>query len=227
MSMLTAEAKTGKGDSIKETGKGTWTGAETGTGTGTETGTGIETETGAEIGTGIETETGAGTETVESIEDIALLMKGQPPPQTNIALEAVSTEMQSTVQHGKSRGDTQTGPQEGPGRPEKINFVEAIPGYEEMSAGERMKARTKLLLARTNKQDIDSRQQWTRFVFNKDALLDEEGAQPGDAFGGGANAVSLKVPAAQARQEERILSAQEAHEACASSRSLQVIYVWQ
>ncbi len=61
----------------------------------------------------------------------------------------------------------------------------------------------------------------------QDALLDEEGAQPGDAFGGGANAVSLKVPVAQARQEERILSAQEAHEACASSRSLQVIYVWQ
>lgn len=45
----------------------------------------------------------------------------------------------------------------------------------------------------------------------QDALLDEEGA---DDFGGGANAVSLKVPAAQARQEERMQSAQEAHEAC-------------
>lgn len=46
----------------------------------------------------------------------------------------------------------------------------------------------------------------------QDALLDEEGAQPEGAFGGGANALSLKVPAAQARQQERVLSAQEAHE---------------
>lgn len=51
----------------------------------------------------------------------------------------------------------------------------------------------------------------TAFLYVQDALLDEEGA---DEFGGGANAVSLKVPAAQARQEERMLSAQEAHEAC-------------
>lgn len=54
----------------------------------------------------------------------------------------------------------------------------------------------------------------------QDALLDEEGAQPDNAFGGGANAVSLKVPAAQARQSERILSAQEAHEVCESSALL-------
>ncbi len=93
-------------------------------------------------------------------------------------------------------------------------------------------------------QDTGNGEQWTRFMFNKvmvspcliggtcqttkfcavsalvssralmyvqDALLDEEGA---NEFGGGANAVSLKVPAAQARQEERVLNAQEAHEAC-------------
>ncbi len=46
----------------------------------------------------------------------------------------------------------------------------------------------------------------------QDALLDEEGAQPEDGFAAGANAVSFKVPAAQAKQEQRILSAQEAHE---------------
>ena len=46
----------------------------------------------------------------------------------------------------------------------------------------------------------------------QDALLEEEGAQPEQGFGSSANAVSLRVPAAQARQEERQLSAQEAHE---------------
>ena len=46
----------------------------------------------------------------------------------------------------------------------------------------------------------------------QDALLEEEGAQPEQGFGSSANAVSLRVPAAQARQEVRQLSAQEAHE---------------
>jgi hypothetical protein len=48
----------------------------------------------------------------------------------------------------------------------------------------------------------------------QDALLDEEGAQLEDGFGAGANAVSFKVPAAQASQAQSILGAQEAHEAC-------------
>ncbi len=37
------------------------------------------------------------------------------------------------------------------GEPERLNFEALIPGYERMSAGEKLKARTKLLLARTSK----------------------------------------------------------------------------
>ncbi|KAK9909203.1 hypothetical protein WJX75_008669 [Coccomyxa subellipsoidea] len=126
-----------------------------------------------------------------------------------------STGVQGTSnrQSGDALTDDQSRKQDSAAKPEQLNFRELISGYDQMSAGERMKARTKLLLERTDKTGKDDRQQWTRFVFNKDALLDEEGAQPDNAFGGGANAVSLKVPAAQARQNERILSAQEAHEA--------------
>lgn len=47
----------------------------------------------------------------------------------------------------------------------------------------------------------------------QDALLDEEGAQPQDGFGSGANVVSFKPPAAQAALERDIKGAQDAHEA--------------
>ncbi|CAL8460587.1 g116 [Coccomyxa elongata] len=115
----------------------------------------------------------------------------------------------------QSNNNYQPKKQDETGEPERLNFEALIPGYERMSVGEKLKARTKLLLARTSKNDTGNRERWTRFMFNKDALLDEEGA---DDFGGGANAVSLKVPAAQARQEERMQSAQEAHEAAIFGR---------
>jgi hypothetical protein len=61
-------------------------------------------------------------------------------------------------------------------------------------------------------ESCPSQGQWTRYVFNNQALLEEEGAVPDQAFSNGANAVSLRVPAAQASQQQRVQSAQEAHE---------------
>ena len=114
-----------------------------------------------------------------------------------------------------------------------------------------MKARTKLLLARTSDkvgiflqkhkwqpwwpsphlmkccsmQDTGRPEdgQWTRYNFNSYALLEEEGARPDQAFSNGANAVSLRVPAAQASQEQRVLSAQEAHEVGSLRASLSLL----
>ncbi|KAK9810946.1 hypothetical protein WJX73_000327 [Symbiochloris irregularis] len=52
--------------------------------------------------------------------------------------------------------------------------------YAEMTAAQQLKARTKFQL---QQRDQDTKtpadgEQWTRFVFNQDALLEEEGAQP-------------------------------------------------
>ncbi|KAK9827646.1 hypothetical protein WJX81_003238 [Elliptochloris bilobata] len=70
-------------------------------------------------------------------------------------------------------------------------------------AAQRMKARMRLLLERGATQAAgrglgggDSSGQWTRFVFNKDALLDEEGARPEGGAAGAANSVSLRGPRA-------------------------------
>ena len=46
----------------------------------------------------------------------------------------------------------------------------------------------------------------------QDALLDEEGATPADGFSGDANAVSLRVPQAKAETQQRMMTAEEAHE---------------
>lgn len=50
-----------------------------------------------------------------------------------------------------SRRDDQSCKQDSAAKPEQLNFRELISGYDQMSAGERMKARTKLLLERTDK----------------------------------------------------------------------------
>jgi len=51
-----------------------------------------------------------------------------------------------------------------------------------MSTMEQMKARTKLTLASASEADrsrpTDTDRQWTRFVFNSDAPLEEDGARP-------------------------------------------------
>lgn len=46
----------------------------------------------------------------------------------------------------------------------------------------------------------------------QDALLDEEGATPADGFSGDANAVSLRLPQAKAETQQRMMTAEEAHE---------------
>ncbi|KAK9820549.1 hypothetical protein WJX72_011549 [[Myrmecia] bisecta] len=74
-----------------------------------------------------------------------------------------------------------------------------------------MKARTKLLLQRAADKSGPAKEerQWTRFAFNSEALLDEEGAQPENGFHGDANVVSFRKPHAAATAEEL----QQAHEA--------------
>ena len=50
----------------------------------------------------------------------------------------------------------------------------------------------------------------------QDALLDEEGATPVDGFSGDANAVSLRLPQAEAETKQRMQTAEEAHEVSTS-----------
>lgn len=55
-----------------------------------------------------------------------------------------------------------------------IDYSRLIEGYEKMTPAERVKARMKLQLNETAKKDEGMGSGWERFVFNKDAPLDDE-----------------------------------------------------
>ena len=61
---------------------------------------------------------------------------------------------------------------------------------------------------------------WASCYCLQDALLEEEGATPADAFGGDANPVSLRLPQAKAETKQRMQTAEEAHEV---SKSLHLL----
>mmetsp|Transcript_32644 Transcript_32644/g.81882 ORF Transcript_32644/g.81882 Transcript_32644/m.81882 type:complete len:357 (+) Transcript_32644:163-1233(+) len=117
-------------------------------------------------------------------------------------------------------------------RPDKVDYATKIRGYDRMSTFEKLKAKTKFDLSSAFKGDEagpdELGRQWTRFVFNNDAPLEEEGARPDTKFGrdddglAELNSVSFRTSNAQshidnqsARHEDAIFSASVKAEALA------------
>lgn len=104
-----------------------------------------------------------------------------------------------------------------PPQPQSTDYAAMIEGYESMKPSEKLKARTRLQLERNHCSKVHSRTgqddtQWTRFVFNKDALLEEEGAQAEGGFSSGTNMLSLKSSQQSARSAHEIIAAHRSHE---------------
>ncbi|KAK9854814.1 hypothetical protein WJX84_008475, partial [Apatococcus fuscideae] len=95
-------------------------------------------------------------------------------------------------------------------------LVRQIPGYENMSAAQQLKARTRAMLQQNRQQGGSaSGEPWTRYVFSQDALLEEEGAVPEDAGSNGSegpDGISLHAMPHQARAAPAGLDSHAAHE---------------
>ncbi|GIM00570.1 hypothetical protein Vretimale_5563 [Volvox reticuliferus] len=89
---------------------------------------------------------------------------------------------------------TVTSPAAGAKGMDRTAYAKLIPGYDSLGPAERLRARTRLALkqadarARSDGNDAADRgggsggngsRTWTRFILNKDAPLDEDGARPG------------------------------------------------
>ncbi|GIL44537.1 hypothetical protein Vafri_2066 [Volvox africanus] len=160
----------------------------------------------------------------------------------------------SNGQNGGGRASASTAAG-GAKRTDRTVYSELIPGYNSMSPAERLRARTRLALkqadarARSDGDDAangcggsggSGSAPWTRFVLNKDAPLDEDGARPGlpvwdpngaDAAeekrynlhglqeeqenlkGGGLNALSFRRTIDVERRQQALRQAEAQHEA--------------
>ncbi|DBA88530.1 TPA: hypothetical protein ACH3X2_005002 [Trebouxia sp. C0005] len=96
------------------------------------------------------------------------------------------------------------------------DYATLITGYNSMGPTERLKAVTQYKLRKTSSKepnDADGKP-WTRFVFNNEALLDEEGAVPeGPGFEGSGQAALGAFDFRQHRSVQPALPAEDAHEA--------------
>ncbi|KAL3135050.1 hypothetical protein ABBQ32_007996 [Trebouxia sp. C0010 RCD-2024] len=80
----------------------------------------------------------------------------------------------------RSRSGAGTNSKQASMAPKAPDYAKLIVGYKYMTDANRLKAVTAYKLQKTSAKDVSSQdgQPWTRFVFNKEALLEEEGAAP-------------------------------------------------
>nr|XP_043607200.1 zinc finger CCCH domain-containing protein 13 [Erigeron canadensis] len=93
-------------------------------------------------------------------------------------------------------------------RDRKIDYAKLIDGYEHMSPAERVKAKMKLQLSSTAKQDeaTGMGSGWERFNFDKDAPLDDEEIEAAEDDGALVKHIgqTFRFSAVEARREEKI-----------------------
>ncbi|KAL3162699.1 hypothetical protein ABBQ38_008740 [Trebouxia sp. C0009 RCD-2024] len=80
----------------------------------------------------------------------------------------------------RSRSGATTSRRQASVAPKPPDYAKLIVGYKYMSDANRLKVVTAYKLQKTSAKDVTNQdgQPWTRFVFNKEALLEEEGAAP-------------------------------------------------
>lgn len=92
----------------------------------------------------------------------------------------------------------------------KVDYSRLIEGYDKMSAAERVKAKMKLQLSDTAKQDTMG-SGWERFEFDKDAPLDDGEVEVADDDAALVKHIgqSFRFSAIEARREEQIKAAHD------------------